>query len=91
MNAPVLTAVKSRPDLARPDLWREAAFIAGEWRTSASTIAVDNPATGEVIGHVPNFGAAEADEAVTAAHGAFAAWRKKTGKERGRSCVAGQT
>ncbi|WP_428334663.1 NAD-dependent succinate-semialdehyde dehydrogenase [Novosphingobium sp.] len=83
MNAPVVTAVKSRPDLARPDLWREAAFVAGQWRTSDRTIAVDNPATGQVIGHVPNFGEAETDEAVTAAHGAFAAWRKKTGKERG--------
>jgi succinate-semialdehyde dehydrogenase/glutarate-semialdehyde dehydrogenase len=83
MNAPVMTAVKSRPDLARLDLWREAAFIAGEWRKSDRTIAVDNPATGEVIGHIPDFGAAEAGEAVTAAHAAFGAWRKKTGKERG--------
>ncbi|EGD60777.1 succinic semialdehyde dehydrogenase [Novosphingobium nitrogenifigens DSM 19370] len=77
------TAVRSKPVLARPDLWREAAFIAGEWRTSLKTIAVDNPATGEVIGHVPDFGFAEADEAVAAAAGAFAAWRAKTGKERG--------
>ena len=83
MNAPATLAVKSRPDLARPDLWREAAFVAGAWRTSDRTIAVDNPATGDVIGHVPDFGAAEADEAVTAAHAAFAGWRAKTGKERG--------
>jgi succinate-semialdehyde dehydrogenase/glutarate-semialdehyde dehydrogenase len=83
MNAPVLDAVRSRPDLARADLWREAAFVAGAWRTSDRTIAVDNPATGAVIGHVPDFGAAETDEAVATAAHAFAAWRGKTGKERG--------
>jgi succinate-semialdehyde dehydrogenase/glutarate-semialdehyde dehydrogenase len=41
-------------------LWREAAFIGGNWREGAATIAVDNPATGAVIGHVPDLGAAEA-------------------------------
>jgi acyl-CoA reductase-like NAD-dependent aldehyde dehydrogenase len=35
------------------------------------TIAVDNPATGAVIGHVPDLGAAEAEEAVAAAQAAF--------------------
>jgi succinate-semialdehyde dehydrogenase / glutarate-semialdehyde dehydrogenase len=82
MTADVLDA-PVRPALKRPDLWREAAFIAGEWRGSDRTIAVDNPATGAVIGHVPDFGAAETDEAVTAAKAAFAGWRAKTGKERG--------
>jgi succinate-semialdehyde dehydrogenase/glutarate-semialdehyde dehydrogenase len=82
MNA-VATLVKSRPDLARADLWREAAFVGGAWRTSDRTIAVDNPATGAVIGHVPDFGAAEAEDAVTAAKAAFAGWKAKTGKERG--------
>jgi len=82
MNAPA-TLVKSRPELARADLWREAAFVGGTWRTSGTTIAVDNPATGEVIGHVPDLGAAEADEAVTAAKSAFAGWKARTGKERG--------
>jgi succinate-semialdehyde dehydrogenase/glutarate-semialdehyde dehydrogenase len=77
------TLVKPRPVLARADLWREAALVGGQWRTADRTIAVDNPATGEVIGHVPDFGAAEADEAVTAARAAFAGWRAKTGKERG--------
>lgn len=80
MNAP---ANLSRPALARPDLWREAAFVAGEWRTGEATIAVDNPATGAVIGTVPDFGAAEADASVAAAAAAFGPWRAKTGKERG--------
>lgn len=84
MNAPAMLAVSSRPELDRADLWREAAFVGGTWQTGADTIAVDNPATGEVIGHVPNFGAAEAKAAVAAAAGAFAGWRAKTGKERGQ-------
>ncbi len=81
VSSPTMT--RSRPDLARPDLWQEAAFVAGTWRTSDRTIAVDNPATGQIIGHIPDFGTDEADAAVAAAHGAFAAWRAKTGKERG--------
>ena len=28
----------NRPALKRADLWREAAFVAGEWRTGGSTI-----------------------------------------------------
>ncbi len=83
MNAPAAVTVLSRPQLARPDLWREAAFVGGAWATSDRTIAVDNPATGEVIGQVPDFGAAEADAAVAAAAAAFAEWKARTGKERG--------
>ncbi len=83
MNAPILVS-GARPDLARDDLWREAAFIGGAWRTCDRTIAVDNPATGAVIGHVPDFGADEAAEAVTAAKAAFAGWRAQTGKQRGQ-------
>ena len=83
MNAPA-AVVKSRPDLARVDLWREAAFVAGSWRSADRTIAVDNPATGQVIGHVPDLGGDAADEAVAAAQAAFAGWRARTGKERGQ-------
>ena len=73
----------TRPALKRADLWREAAFVAGEWRKGSKTIAVDNPATGAVIGHVPDLGAAEAEEAVAAAQAAFGPWKAKTAKERG--------
>ncbi|WP_062788332.1 NAD-dependent succinate-semialdehyde dehydrogenase [Novosphingobium capsulatum] len=73
----------TRPALKRPDLWREQAFVAGQWRGAAATIAVDNPATGAVIGHVPDLGAAETREAVDAAQAAFGPWKAKTAKERG--------
>jgi len=73
----------SAPQLKRPDLWREQAFIAGEWRAGAERIPVDDPATGEIIGHVPDVGAAGTSEAVAAAAREFPAWRALTGKERG--------
>ncbi|GHC95649.1 NAD-dependent succinate-semialdehyde dehydrogenase [Novosphingobium pokkalii] len=73
----------NRPAMQRGDLWREAAFVAGEWRTGSARIAVDNPATGAVIGHVPDLGAIEAEEAVAAAQAAFGPWKAKTAKERG--------
>ena len=41
-----------------------------------------NPATGEVIGHVPKLGQAEAAKAIADANAAWPAWRKKTAKER---------
>ncbi|WP_311946607.1 NAD-dependent succinate-semialdehyde dehydrogenase [Halomonas piscis] len=43
---------------------------------------VTNPANGEVLAQVPDMGAEEAREAIAAADGAFAGWRKKAAKER---------
>src|SRR5687768_4532530 len=49
---------------------------------SRATVAVDNPATGEIIGTVPKFGASETRAAIEAAGRAFPAWRGTTAKER---------
>jgi aldehyde dehydrogenase (NAD+) len=51
-------------------------YIGGEWVTpaSAETIAVENPATEEVLGHVPAGTAADVDRAVAAARAAFDGW-----------------
>lgn len=53
--------------LKDPGLSRQAALIGDQWveADSATGIAVKNPATGELLGYVPNLGAAETD--VTAA------------------------
>jgi succinate-semialdehyde dehydrogenase/glutarate-semialdehyde dehydrogenase len=71
--------VQSRSDLegqlARPSLFREAAFIDGQWVTAAVSLAVRNPATGDVIGHVPDLGADDTHRAIAAASAAFPAWR----------------
>ncbi|MFD0850585.1 NAD-dependent succinate-semialdehyde dehydrogenase [Sphingosinicella xenopeptidilytica] len=70
--------------MTRSPLLREACYIDGEWvkADSGETIKVTNPATGEVLGTVPNCGAAEAKRAVEAANRAWPAWRVKTAKER---------
>jgi aldehyde dehydrogenase (NAD+) len=66
--------------LDRPHL-----FIGGEWvpPSSTETIPVENPATEEIIAHVPAGTADDVDRAVTAAQGAFDAWAGLPMRERG--------
>jgi succinate-semialdehyde dehydrogenase/glutarate-semialdehyde dehydrogenase len=70
--------------LKDPSLLRDACLMAGEWMSAddGGTIVVDNPATGEAIGEVPNMGAAETRRAIEFADAALPAWRTKTAKER---------
>ena len=70
--------------LKDPSLLRQQAYLNGQWRDAddGSTFAVTNPATGEMIGTVPNMGAAETKRAIAAANEAWRGWRAKTGKER---------
>ncbi len=65
-------------------LFRQQCYINGQWvdADSGKTIEVTNPATGEIIGTIPNMGAAETKRAIEAANAAWGAWRKKTAKER---------
>jgi succinate-semialdehyde dehydrogenase/glutarate-semialdehyde dehydrogenase len=70
--------------LKDPKLFREAAYIDGNWiRKSANgTTEVDNPATGAIIGEVPNLGAAETRQAIDAAARALGPWKRETAKTR---------
>jgi len=68
--------------LKDPSLLKTDALINGEWVGGASRFDVEDPATGELLTHVANLGASEADAAVTAAHAAWPAWRAKTARER---------
>jgi len=70
--------------LQKLEFKREANLIAGAWvgADSGNTIDVTDPATGEVIGTVPNCGAAETRRAIEAAQAAYPAWRAKTAAER---------
>lgn len=69
--------------LKDPSLLVDACLIGGEWSKSGSgSIEVTNPATGAIIGRVPNAGAEETRKAIQAAHAAFPAWRAKTAGER---------
>jgi succinate-semialdehyde dehydrogenase / glutarate-semialdehyde dehydrogenase len=63
-------------------LLQQAAFVGGEWVTSEVTLPVENPATGETLGHVPMLVAADATRAVDAAVAAQADWRQRSAKER---------
>jgi succinate-semialdehyde dehydrogenase / glutarate-semialdehyde dehydrogenase len=65
-------------------LFREQAFIAGHWVNAVSgrTKLVHNPATGELIGTVPDMGVEETRRAIEAANKALPDWRARTAKER---------
>jgi succinate-semialdehyde dehydrogenase/glutarate-semialdehyde dehydrogenase len=59
-------------------------FIDGIWTDahSGATFDVTDPATGEVIGAVPDGGADDARDAVAAADSAFTSWSTTTARER---------
>ncbi len=63
-------------------LKREACLIGGEWLGADSWLTVQNPATGETIGRVPNMGGEATRDAIRAAKDAQKAWAARTGKER---------
>ncbi len=66
-----------------PTLLREAALIGAEWvPANGAGIAVTNPATGALIGHVPNLGGPETAKAIAAAEVAQKAWAARTAKDR---------
>lgn len=64
-----------------PGLLKSQAYINGAF-TGSPGADVTNPANGNVIGAVPNLGAAEATAAVDAAALAFHPWAAMTAKER---------
>jgi len=59
-------------------------YIDGKWGDSKSgrIFAVHNPATGEVVGNIPDGGSEDALTAVDAAHRAFENWSTLTAYER---------
>lgn len=61
-----------------------AALIGSEWRLSAKSFDVVNPANGETVAQVADMGTEDAREAVVAAERAGKAWRKVSAKERAR-------
>ena len=71
-------------ELNRRDLFVERAFIGGEWQSArlGRTLNVDNPATGETLGTIPDCDETDARAAIEAAAAAFPDWRAKTAGER---------
>jgi succinate-semialdehyde dehydrogenase/glutarate-semialdehyde dehydrogenase len=83
VNAPAQAGLPAL-NLKDPKLFREQCYVDGSWVSADSgrTVQVTNPATGAVIGTVPDLGAAETRRAIDAAERAWPAWRAKTAKER---------
>jgi p-cumic aldehyde dehydrogenase len=81
MDAPV-------GSLASNGTLRSRNLIGGSWGAAASgeTIAIENPATEEVIAHTPRSGDEDVEQAVRAARAAFEspAWAKMRPIDRGR-------
>ncbi len=67
-------------------LSRSTVFLDGKWLAadSGASLSVLNPANGEVLGQVPNCGAAETQRAIAAAEAALPGWRALTAKQRGQ-------
>ena len=66
------------------NLIRMKGYIDGKWvdADAGATIDVDNPATLDLIGTVPDMGGAETRRAIEAAGRAIGPWRSRTAKER---------
>ncbi len=64
--------------MSRPESGTFMNYIGGEWvgARSGRTMESVNPATGEVLGRVPESGPEDVADAVRAAAGAFASWRR---------------
>ncbi len=65
-----------------PSILKEQCLIGGTW-TGRPILDVTNPATGEVVGRVPDLGQTETRAAIEAANAAFPAWSGMLAKERG--------
>ena len=70
--------------LADSSLLRQANYIDGQWvgADNRETIAVRNPANGELVGEVPAMREAETRRAIEAANRAYPAWRALLASER---------
>ena len=69
-------------NLSNAELFRQRACINGAWIKAKNTLAVINPATGEVLGSVPKLTCDDVRVAISAADAALPAWRGMLAKER---------
>ena len=66
------------------NLFQQQCLVAGSWidADSGATSIITNPATGEMLGHVPELDAAETRRAIEAAQAALPGWRALTAQAR---------
>ncbi len=74
------------PRLSDANLLRQRGRIGGDWCAAdgGDEVAIHNPATGAVIGTVPDMGAAETRRAIDAAAKALPDWSRRTAGDRAR-------
>lgn len=82
MTAETLTLPAPLHQLQDPSLFRQEAFVNGQWVTGSSTFNVNDPATGLCLAKVANLGATETEQAIAAANAAWPAWRNMPAKAR---------
>ncbi|WP_174273150.1 NAD-dependent succinate-semialdehyde dehydrogenase [Sphingomonas bacterium] len=72
--------------LSDPALLRHQCLVDGAWidADAGGTIAVTDPATGALIGTVPDLGRAETARAIAAAERAFRDWSRRTAGDRAK-------
>jgi len=65
-------------------LFHQQCLVGNAWVDAAdgATVAVDNPATGEIIGQVPALTRGDVEAAIVAAAAAFTQWRAVTAQQR---------
>ena len=71
-------------ELNNKSLFKQKCFVNGHWleAENGSFIEVNNPATLEIIGKVPNFSAKETKSVIEDADQAFQMWKNTTAKDR---------
>ena len=74
------------PPLNDKSLFKQQAYVNGQWidAKSGKTFEVHNPATGEVIGTMPEMDASDTEAAIKAAEKALVSYRRTTGRERSK-------
>lgn len=70
--------------LTNTSLFQQNCYINGKWVTVKKTIKVNNPATEDILGTVPDLEPENILNAITAAEIAWPTWRAKTAAERGK-------
>jgi len=70
--------------LQSTELFHQNCYVGGKWVAAASGnhLDVDNPATGEIIGHIPDFDAGDTEHAISAAAEGFKVWRRTSASQR---------
>lgn len=69
--------------LNNASLFQQKCYIKGKWIATKKTIKVNNPATAEILGTVPDLESSDIQHAIAAAELAWPMWRSKTALERG--------